>query len=781
MPLLANIVERLSSHGPLDQTLILRTLDESHLHLNRTRLLGDLRELAIQFGKAGKYGRLRAVLLVACAAAGQEGFREVESAGVLLAPRGAIKKFGQFLERIRQDCNREPQWSFLLDRLATYSTYLHLLTSTEPAVQLIREESRRAIRFWAKRLLALVELSFLGAYFDCALDGILGASLTRFDSPESCASAVSTVIAMANSVRELDTADLGFPAIGNLEDPILRDLLAAGHLLDMVNDFARLISAFGYSLELQESASRQVFVLSPPSPEFERSVQLGYIRGVLGRGDSAVSRGTSPPLSLKVLAEHFAEEIASTAATIVDPGSGFRRVRTEIPLIPRLWRELAQGVFQDDVVESRGLSQEFMVPIQLEGAPPLQLTANLSYDDFIILYRAMRFFNLLDVSLRRPYLARDSVAFANSLVRIARDKDLRELLALSGVAEAAIADFLSVAAFETRELGHYDLQYGLLLHIKPVKLRELPDPAREYVQLPAVTIASNATRNVQMKTGIRLHRDGHAFVMVVSEMLRQHFPEIVTERRLKLGELRTEVDIALLCDSTLYLIECKHSLTATGPHEMRDLWRDIAKGISQVSRARQILTDQERRRTYLRAWFPKIDPATISSIRLVGSVLTSHRLFSGLTIDGILIRDFASLSRLIVEGTVGVGHENEDGKLEMLRYRFWREKTLSPQDLANYFSEASILHRIFASSIKRQHVWQHFDGLTLVRDTFAYDFDSEEWQRVLDAMGCTRLPDQVLELPKEKTYRQLIAEMSEPTALNDDLPPTGAGPLADRG
>jgi hypothetical protein len=599
--------------------------------------------------------------------------------------------------------------------------------------------------------------------FDCAPHEKLSVNLAQFDTPESCASAVSIVIAIANSVREIDTADLGFPAIGNLEDPILGDLLAAGHLLDMANDFARWISAFGYTLEIQKGPSGSVFALSPPSPEFERSVQLGYIRGVLGRSGTADGGATSPHLSLKALAEHFAEEMASTAATIVDPDSRFRRVRTELPLIPGLCRALAEETFQDDVAESRGLSQEFLVPIQLEGAVPLQLTANLSYADFLVLYRIMRFFNLLDVSLRRPYLTPDFAAFANSLVRITRDSDIRELLALSGVAETAIADFLKVVAFETCDLGYYDLQYGLLLHLKPVKLREIPHPAREYVQLPAVTIASNAIRNVQMKTGIRLHRDGKAFVMAVSEMLRQHFPEIVTERRLKSGELRTEVDIALLSESTLYLIECKHSLTATGPHEMRDLWRDVAKGISQVNRAQQILADQERRRTYLRAWFPKIDPDTIGSIRIVGSVLSSHRLFSGLTVDGILIRDFASLSRCIEEGTVGIGHENDDGKIEMTRYRIWIGESLSSRDLANYFSEVSILHRMFGLSMKRQHVWRSFDGLTLVRDTFAYDFDSEKWQETMEVMGCTRLPDLLLELPTAKTYRQLIAEISEST------------------
>jgi hypothetical protein len=763
---LSNILEVLSSQDVLDEASILEALNKADLHRKKEKLLSELRHLAIDFRKMGKYGRLRATILTASALAGQEGFKEIESAGILLAPREATKKFGQFIKRIQQDCIREQRWAFLSDRLATYSTFIDLISATAPAIQIIREQSVKSIRFWAKRLLAIVELSFLGAYFDCQLDEGLAGIFARFDSPEACASSVSTVIAIANGIREFDTVDLGFPAIGDLHDPILGHLLVAGHLLDMTNDFARSISAFGYSLTVKEGASGAVFILSPPFPEFERSVQLGYIRGALGRGDTALENSgidTSTPLSLKALADYFAEEIGPTAAAIVDADTRFRRVRVEMPLIPSLCKALAEGYFKDEEAELRGLSQDFMLPIQLKGAPPPQLTANLSYGDFAILYRLIRFFNLVDVALRRPYLSSDFTAFANSLVRIVRDKDVRELLALSGVAEAAIGDFLSVAAFETNDLGHYDLQYSLLLNIKSVRLPELPHPAREYVQLPAVTIASNATRNVQMKTGIRLHRDGHAFVEVVSDLLRQHFPAIVTEKRLRRGELKTEVDIALLCDSALYLIECKHSLTATGPHEMRDLWRDISRGISQVNRARQILEDADRRRAYLRAWFPKIDETAIGAIRIVCSVLSSHRLFSGLNIDGVLIRDFASLSRLLGEGTVGIGYENEDDKLVMMRFRIWKKDELTPQDIENYFSEASILHRMFESSMKQQNVYQAFGELTLVRDTYVYEFDSEEWQQYMERIGCMRLPDQIVESPKEKSYRELIDEMSQST------------------
>jgi hypothetical protein len=75
---------------------------------------------------------------------------------------------------------------------------------------------------------------------------------------------------------------------------------------------------------------------------------------------------------------------------------------------------------------------------------------------------------------------------------------------------------------------------------------------------------------------------------------------------------------------------------------------------------------------------------------------------------------------------------------------------------------------MFESSMKQQAVYQKFGELTLVRDTFAYDFDSEEWEQYMERIGCTRLPDQIVELPKEKTYRELIAEMSEPADDEND-------------
>jgi hypothetical protein len=769
MPKLLDIIDLLSSRDALEEASVLAALETVEERRGQTKLIGELKKLAVSFRKAQKYGRLRAALLIGAVVGGKQGFGDLETTGVLLAPRDAIKKFGHFLERLQKDCEREPRWAFLRDRLTTYLAFINLLVETESAVLLIRNEARLPIRFWAKQQLALVELCFLREYFNFEFDETLEAMFAQFESPEACASAVSVVVAMANEIRELDAADFGSPALGNLRTQKLQDILAAGHVLSHVNDMAKYLSGFDYSLEAVAGNSGPVFILSPPSPEFEQSIELGYIRGQMGKGKVALDisqAAAASPISLNALAEHFAERFKDKLVELPDRDTSFRRVRIKMPLIPRLGEVLGTGHFSDDEAEMRGLAQDFMLPVRIKGAPPLELTNNLNYEEFLRLYRVLRFFCLVNIALCRPYLASDFTTFANSLIRIAPELGLREMLALSGANEPAITDFLRLVAADTSHLGHYDLQYSPLFKIRPVPMPELPNPVREYVQLPSVIIASSATRNVQMRADIRFHRDGHAFVALVSEQLRHRFPHVVTEKKLKRGELKTEVDIALLCGETLYLVECKHSLSATGPHEMRDLWRDVVKGVGQIERAQEVLQDLARRQAYIGAWFPHLRREAVAELRIRGSVLSSHRLFSGLVIGGVVVRDFASFSRLLEDGFVGMGFGEGGNTIVMKNFRIWEKETIGPSDIENYFSEKSVFHRMYETSMKRQHVYQRFGNLTLVRDTYAYQVDLEEWEQYMEKNGFTRLPDQLAELPLEKTYEALVTEIS--TAVDTD-------------
>jgi hypothetical protein len=70
----------------------------------------------------------------------------------------------------------------------------------------------------------------------------------------------------------------------------------------------------------------------------------------------------------------------------------------------------------------------------------------------------------------------------------------------------------------------------------------------------------------------------------------------------------TDIDLVVLEDKSLYLFECKHSLPPTGPHEIRDVWEDIEKGVNQLAIAMKILSDPVRRQSYLTRLFPGTKP-----------------------------------------------------------------------------------------------------------------------------------------------------------------------------
>jgi hypothetical protein len=167
---------------------------------------------------------------------------------------------------------------------------------------------------------------------------------------------------------------------------------------------------------------------------------------------------------------------------------------------------------------------------------------------------------------------------------------------------------------------------------------------------------SNITANVQRAHGIRIKTNAEAFVAVVAATLKTFFKNVRTNVAVKLRDDRTDIDVPLLTEDTVYLIECKHSITPTGAHELRDLWRDINHGVHQLKLATEIL--DERLHSYLAGLFPGTTKAQSEGLRLQPCVLCSHRVFSGLAIDNVPIRDWASLALICGDAVVGsrAGH-----------------------------------------------------------------------------------------------------------------------------
>ncbi len=176
-------------------------------------------------------------------------------------------------------------------------------------------------------------------------------------------------------------------------------------------------------------------------------------------------------------------------------------------------------------------------------------------------------------------------------------------------------------------------------------------------------------RNEQVANQIRLAQMPSIFVDTVANMLRKSFTNVITNMPIDGPEGATDIDIAVLDASHLYLIECKHSMFPTEPHELRDSWEDIEKGISQLKRAAAALGDRGKAQSYLAGWFPGTRIRTHQQLEVTTCVLSSHRIFSGLTLGRVAIRDYASLAMLLQDGIVSMGLSQEGSETILHRFR----------------------------------------------------------------------------------------------------------------
>jgi len=139
-------------------------------------------------------------------------------------------------------------------------------------------------------------------------------------------------------------------------------------------------------------------------------------------------------------------------------------------------------------------------------------------------YRILRFYAFVNLSLHRPYAKTDQTLFFNSLVRIASEEPLLDLLQeVAGLSREAARDLLSLISARSDALGFYDLQYKPFFSFRRVHLPAESGPPREYACSSSLLAMSNMTRNVRVANQLRFKDDGPIFVMAVAEALRKHF------------------------------------------------------------------------------------------------------------------------------------------------------------------------------------------------------------------------------------------------------------------
>jgi len=746
--LVVRAVRALSKTTPLGPAAIVNTNEIAELSTSsEKRIVKALIDAARNFRSLGHLGKLRVALLIGVTLYGGRFLTPVERAGVLLGDREAGRKFIRFYEELVAETGlaQDQRWHALHKRLQTYLAYQQLLnvtaTHNRSIARILRVRPRQLIRM----SLATASLSFLRKYFQISVPAEFEDLIDELGTPEAIASIASFLVVLANQYFPLDSLDFALPGLGDLGMKGLRELMIHGKTVVEEFEAGKYVSLFCYALERATPRSN-IFRLVPPSLDFEYYLRLGYIRSQMNEGMARVdvaAKGKAGILTLQEAAERFAEEHEIELGEIRDKNSEWRRLRFNMPSIPSLYRAIKSSVFYEDLLSEEQLSRDFLIPFHHLNLSQVKLSENLDLETFYGTWRYFNFACLVDIALLRAFTRQDSTILLNSIVRAFDQAGMEEFVEALGVTRQQAKEFLESISIDVKaNHRHLDLQYHPALRIAqtfiPNESRWTP---REMVYLPSLLATSNIARNIQSAGRFRLELNAEAFVYNTVQTLRTRFPKVGSNKAIKGKAGATDIDVVIFEKHALYLFECKHSLPPAGPHEMRDIWEEIEKGIDQLQKALTILGDPARRQSYLAGWFPGTKPEDTVDLKIVACVLCSHRVFSGLQHRGFPIRDFSSLARLCNDGIVGMGEEISEGNVVMRQYRIIASKILTSADLDNYLSQDSTLFRSFAPFMHPVTRIEKLGEVAIAKETFVYEVELGAWSEHMESLGCVREPD----------------------------------------
>ena len=686
------------------------------------------------------WGKFRRAIMLGAAVLGRPFLVDLERRGLLLAddtPRAEFSTSLRILQRQLADIPEDVR-QYLNDRLRTYRAYDELTLFIHGRAPHVRRLLAERPFPFGRTLLSFTNLAFLRRHFAFEAGSEFTELFAEHDTPERLAEAASSVIALANDHRQLESADFTFPLTGmDVSDEFVA-VLRYGAAICLLRETGKLISILSYRLCRERTGNPRVYRLCPSDIEVEYALRLGYIRGEIGTAASPlrVAGRADPRHSMHFGTKDLLNRVPQIAE-LRDPGTPFRRVRLHAPSLPRLYETLSRVRFYEDALRDERLSQELELPMRVSQSESWQLVPGIELHTFQKMWRSLEFLAFLDVAALRQFESDPEVIY-NSLMRVSTEDNLVELLKVIGVDSERVAPLLDLIAADVRRLGHYDMQYRPFLRVRSSTARiggRETTTRPEVIHGSAIVATSNITTNVQRAHGIRIRTNADAFVAVAQETLKSIFQKVRTNVAVKLGDLRTDVDIMILTERTLYLIECKHSVTPTGAHELRDLWCDINHGVRQLKVAMEILA--VCRQTYLAGLFPGTTRTRNAGLRVQPCVLCSHRVFSGLSLGGIPVRDFASLALVCGDGIVAMGGEDESREVVMQRYRLRATENATEDDFDDYLSDGSRFFAMFRPFMhEHDRLYRFFEGsLILAHNTFVHSVSQDEWAAHLAQIG----------------------------------------------
>ena len=209
------------------------------------------------------------------------------------------------------------------------------------------------------------------------------------------------------------------------------------------------------------------------------------------------------------------------------------------------------------------------------------------------------------------------------------------------------------------------------------------------------------------------------------------------------------MDVALLLDRRLYLFECKYSILGANTHEFADIFLDVEHAREQLRAALDFLNGHQDLRALLRSWFPAASDADLVVEHVRPCILTSGRLLSGMTYEGVPVRDWFSFRSFVESGTIEVTGL-VDRAVRGLRAKLWQGATCRGADLDDYLRSSGRV-----ATVREQYLCAYTDiefcdqHAVVAREGVLASFptDIEEWREDFEKLG---LPVEEIDEPADK-------------------------------
>ena len=341
--------------------------DDSHAF--RRRSIKAWVRQAAAYKQHRQWGRFRRAVMLAASVLGRPSIIEIEQAGILLPNDVPSQEFETCLRHLARQLAvaDDDGLADLVARVRTYRAYAELSSAVE-------ERGQRAKRLLAQRpfpfgrtLIAFTNLFFLREQFLFETGSEFEALFAEHGTPEHLAEAASTIIALANEVRPLESYDFTFPLGGiDVSDEFI-SVLRYGAAICALRETGKLISILNYEITRERSAAPRIYRLRAPYEALEYALRLGFIRREVGTTASGlyVSRLKPAPLHSMLAG---AEDLLSRMPQLIelkDPDTPIRRIRLQTPLFPGLWQTLSRVRFYEDALRDERLAQESELPMRV--------------------------------------------------------------------------------------------------------------------------------------------------------------------------------------------------------------------------------------------------------------------------------------------------------------------------------------------------------------------------------------------------------------------------------